>query len=319
MNNNIPRKVIGIGEMVLDLIFRNGQPQCAAPGGSVFNSLVSLSRCAVPALFAGELGCDAAGDLIRLFMDANRLPTNYIEDFVDGQTPVSLAVTDDGQAAYAFYGRAPARRRLPYPPVEKEDVVLFGSYYAVRPDVRAAVRRFLQEAHAQQAILYYDINFRKAHAAEREALLPHFLENFAWATVVRCSDEDLAALFPQRTAEDIYAEYFLPSGKCLIITQGERAIRRMTPEGERTYPVSPVSPASTVGAGDAFNAGWAYGIVQQKIPTASLGHLPEKQWDLLMASARSFAAAACLSWENYVPRNFLAESIGDSGRNGFKF
>ena len=35
------RKVIGIGETILDIIFRDGQPTAAVPGGSVFNGIVS--------------------------------------------------------------------------------------------------------------------------------------------------------------------------------------------------------------------------------------------------------------------------------------
>ena len=42
------RKVIGIGETILDIIFRNGQPTAAVPGGSVFNGVVSLARAGVP-------------------------------------------------------------------------------------------------------------------------------------------------------------------------------------------------------------------------------------------------------------------------------
>ncbi|MCD7937105.1 MAG: carbohydrate kinase, partial [Tannerellaceae bacterium] len=33
------RKVIGIGETILDIIFSNNQPYKAVPGGSVFNGL----------------------------------------------------------------------------------------------------------------------------------------------------------------------------------------------------------------------------------------------------------------------------------------
>ena len=36
------RKVIGIGETILDIIFRGEQPTAAVPGGSVFNGIVSL-------------------------------------------------------------------------------------------------------------------------------------------------------------------------------------------------------------------------------------------------------------------------------------
>ena len=42
------RKIIGIGETILDIIFKNGQPTKALPGGSVFNTMVSLGRLGIP-------------------------------------------------------------------------------------------------------------------------------------------------------------------------------------------------------------------------------------------------------------------------------
>ena len=42
------RKIIGIGETILDIIFRNNQPSHAVPGGSTFNTLISLGRLGVP-------------------------------------------------------------------------------------------------------------------------------------------------------------------------------------------------------------------------------------------------------------------------------
>ena len=42
------RKVIGIGETILDIIFRGDQPSAAVPGGSVFNGIVSLGRMSLP-------------------------------------------------------------------------------------------------------------------------------------------------------------------------------------------------------------------------------------------------------------------------------
>lgn len=48
------RKVFGIGETILDIIFRNDQPQKAVPGGSVFNGLISLGRLNVPVSFTAS-------------------------------------------------------------------------------------------------------------------------------------------------------------------------------------------------------------------------------------------------------------------------
>lgn len=48
------RKVIGIGETVLDIIFKGGKPIEAVPGGSSFNAVISLGRAGVNASFISE-------------------------------------------------------------------------------------------------------------------------------------------------------------------------------------------------------------------------------------------------------------------------
>ena len=56
------RKVIGIGETILDIIFKNNQPTKALPGGSVFNAMISLGRLHTPVCFITELGQDRVGE-----------------------------------------------------------------------------------------------------------------------------------------------------------------------------------------------------------------------------------------------------------------
>jgi len=301
------RKVAGIGETILDIIFQDNQPQRAVAGGSTFNTMVSLSRCGVPALFISELGNDSAGRLIRSFMEANQLSTDYIDFFDDGKSPLALAFLDENRnAEYTFYKNFPETRlNISFPKISGNDILMFGSYFAVDPALRSKVRELLQYARSARAMLYYDINFRKAHAAERQALLPHFIENFELATIVRCSDEDLDVLFPKQNLPEIYERYFLPAKKTLIITRGEKEIEIKTPSWGKTYPVQAITPVSTIGAGDNFNAGLVYGIIKHNIPAAAFDSLPENGWDQLMAWAQLFAANVCLSLENYVPEDFL--------------
>ena len=63
------RRVIGIGETVLDIIFKDDQPIGAVPGGSVFNSLISLGRSGVRAAFISETGHDRVGRRIISFLE----------------------------------------------------------------------------------------------------------------------------------------------------------------------------------------------------------------------------------------------------------
>ena len=68
------RKVIGIGETILDIIFRGDQPSAAVPGGSVFNGIVSLGRMGINVGFISETGNDRVGNIILQFMRENHIP-----------------------------------------------------------------------------------------------------------------------------------------------------------------------------------------------------------------------------------------------------
>ena len=59
-----PSRIIGIGETVFDILFKNNQPQKAVPGGSTFNSIVSLGRAGMHCAMVTEAGGDHVGDLI---------------------------------------------------------------------------------------------------------------------------------------------------------------------------------------------------------------------------------------------------------------
>ena len=89
------RKVIGIGETILDIIFRGEQPTAAVPGGSVFNGIVSLARAGVPICFISETGNDQVGNIILKFMQENHISTEHVNVFPDGKSPVSLAFLNE--------------------------------------------------------------------------------------------------------------------------------------------------------------------------------------------------------------------------------
>ncbi len=67
------RKVIGIGETILDIIFKDEQPIGAVPGGSVFNGVISLGRAGIKAAFICETGNDRVGRKIIQFLEDNHV------------------------------------------------------------------------------------------------------------------------------------------------------------------------------------------------------------------------------------------------------
>ncbi|MDR0681507.1 MAG: PfkB family carbohydrate kinase [Dysgonamonadaceae bacterium] len=300
------RKVIGLGETILDIIFQDNQPRKAVPGGSTFNCMISLGRCKIPALFISELGNDRVGELIKSFMKENNLSSDYVDFFDSGQSPVAMAFLDESRnAEYVFYTNFPENRlNIPFPAIYENDIVIFGSYFAVNPALREKVSDLLRYTQKQKAIIYYDINFRKAHAEERLQLMDFIVENIRCSTITRCSEEDLNVLFPGQTLARICKDYLSKYGKNLIITQGAEDFLLKTPQFEKKYKVDVVTPVSAIGAGDNFNAGLVYGLVKNNISFGDLDVLPENGWDQLIESAKAFAKETCLSMDNYISPAF---------------
>ena len=102
------RKVIGMGETIMDIIFHGAQPTAAVPGGSSFNSIISIGRAGIPAVFVGETGHDEVGRRIADFLNANHVDTSYLRMRSDIQSAVSLAFLDErNDAHYMFYKQPP--------------------------------------------------------------------------------------------------------------------------------------------------------------------------------------------------------------------
>lgn len=257
------KHVIGIGETVLDILFRNDQPQKAVPGGSTFNSIVSLGRAGVPCAMVTETGGDHIGDMICAFLKKNGVSPEYVCRHKGTKSHITLAfLNEQNDAQYEFYkDHATDLLDNSLPTVTKEDVVLFGSFFAVNPVIRPVVGAFLRGAKEAGAWLYYDVNFRKNHIADLPQILGYIEENMRLATVVRGSMEDFEYLYGLRQGDAIY-ERVGQFCSTLILTDGARTIRVYSPKGCETYPVQPIQTVSTVGAGDNFNAGYIYAKLQ---------------------------------------------------------
>ena len=257
------KRVIGIGETVFDILFKDDQPQKAVPGGSTFNSIVSLGRAGVPCAMVTEVGGDHIGDIICRFLQENGVSAEFVCRHEHVKSHITLAFLDENNdAQYVFYkDHASASLDGALPDISREDVVLFGSFFAINPAIRLVVASLLHKAHEAGAWLYYDVNFRKNHIADLPEVMPHVEENMGLADVVRGSVEDFGFLYGLQDGDAVYERV---SRRCstLILTDGARPIRVYSPDGCESFPVQAIETVSTVGAGDNFNAGYIYAMMQ---------------------------------------------------------
>jgi fructokinase len=305
------RKVIGIGETILDIIFKNDEPIGAVPGGSVFNGIISLGRAGVKCGFISETGDDRVGRRIISFLEENHVDASSINVYPESKSPVSLAfLNEQNDAEYIFYKDHPHDRLdFVFPEIQTDDIVMFGSYYAVNPVIRPQVQGFLEYARDKGAILYYDVNFRASHQNEVMKLNANILENLEYADIVRGSQEDFEVMFNKHDAETVYKAQISFYCKNFIYTQGSEPVEvRGTGGFARQYPATQMETVSTIGAGDNFNAGFVYGLIKYGITREMLETgLTAEQWDGLIGLAQQFSANVCKSIHNSIDQEFAVQ------------
>ena len=289
----------------MDLVSEYGIEVRAVPGGSVLNASVSLGRMGIEVHLLSETGDDKAGKVIVDFLKNNGVHTGSIIRHANRKTSLALAFLDSKKnATYTFYHDSPEQLpEIKVPSLRSADILLFGSFYAVKPNRRGFVLKILQKAVERKSLIYYDLNIRKTHAGEMDSLESSFMKNMAVASIVKGSDDDFMHLFGLKDPGAIYAKVS-PYCKILIITRGSKPVHVFTPNFNRKYDVPVITPVSTIGAGDNFNAGFLYGLINSGIDAKNLEEIPVNELDRMVACGLAFAAETCLSTGNYIPVKF---------------
>ena len=310
------RKVIGIGETTLDIIFKDNKPVSAIPGGSAFNAIISLGRSGVNTTFISETGNDRVGNYVIDFLRDNGVNAENVNMYSDSKSSLSLAFLDDNNNAdYIFYKSQPHDQfDFAYPEINRDDIVLFSSFFALNPAVRSQMAAFLEHAHKQGAILYYDVNYRASHRDEVMKITPNLIENLEFSDIVRGSNEDFEILYKQNDADKLYHSKISFYCKKFIYTRGKEPISvHAENDFKKEYTIENMETVSTIGAGDNFNAGFIYGLIRQNITRDDIERgLSEAQWDALITYGKAYAAECCKDIYNYVSKDFGAKLKANS-------
>ena len=298
-------KIYGIGETVLDIIFKDGQPQAAKAGGSVLNSMVSMGRIGLPVSFISEYGADDVGKLIDDFLKSNGVDTSFVHRYQEGSTALALAFLNErNDAHYTFYKDYPGKRLdIEFPSVEESDLIQCGSFYAIWPEIREKFKKFISGAYEKGALVLYDPNFRESHVSELGQLKPLIIENMKIASLVRGSDEDFRNIFSAKTPDEAWEEA-RNYCSCLVYTANADGVFVRTPSFSGRFPVQRIIPVSTIGAGDNFNAGLLTTICRKALRREQLETLTGDGWSQIIETAVAFATHVCMSYENYISPEF---------------
>ncbi len=296
-------QVIGFGEVLLDILAKDGKVMKAQVGGSVLNTLVSLARSGYETSIISEVGPDAPGSIIIEFLTNEGIAQNLLSISTECQTALAFALLNaSGDASYSFYKRYPVNRfaMLEFKP-DRPGYFAFGSTLALDEKVQTSLQVILNKAEEKQFLICYDPNIRQVIGSQSRQV-DIALSHLRRADVVRGSHEDFEQLFGSSNIESVSEKIDAKHPQLLIITSAEHTIQ-LKFQNQNFYVDPPViQVVNTIGAGDAFNAGViAYlidnGFTKSNLTTLTIDHL-----HLLCQKAISFSSIVCQESESYLPR-----------------
>ena len=89
------RKIIAIGESVLDTLLVNDQPKKTFVGGRIANAAASMGYAGIPTAMVSECCSDHVGDIVVKFLAEHSVDVKSIDRFTDGSTEISMIFEND--------------------------------------------------------------------------------------------------------------------------------------------------------------------------------------------------------------------------------
>ena len=279
---------------------RNGEPLTFGIGGSESNVAIGVRRLGVPATWIGRIGDDPAGAMIVRELRAERVETLTTVD----PAPTGLMIrwrpaAQRGRVEY--YRRASAGSNLCEDDVPDELVSGAGLFHAsgitlaLGTDPAAAIARGLAVAREHRVPVSFDLNFRRALWSE-DAAAPALTEAVGWADIVFAGVEEAAIVTGTRDPlQAALALEALGPRQVLIKLGADGCLARV--DGT-TYevPAPRVTVLDTVGAGDAFAAGYLADLLAGAAPAARLA---------TAVAAGAWAVTVSGDWEGMPDRRAL--------------
>ena len=286
------RKIIAIGESVLDTVFNAGQPVRAMVGGRIACATALLASRGWPCSMVSECCTDRVGDLIVDFLERNHVDVRSVDRFTDGATALSAIFQDDDSAARRIvnYGRYPKERfDVVWPRIDEDDVLIFGSLYAIDLPQRERLFELVKHAAERKAIIVYLPGFQHGIDFRITRVMPAILENLELAHVVIAHDSDLTDIFPGETGEEAFhnhIEYY--GGNCLHI-HPDLAVTRLAQAHRNHLPAAGKPTQHML----LWQAAFVAGVVEQLLATdvthQSLPHMDDDAWQALVLKAQQLA------------------------------
>ncbi len=271
-------------------------------GGSESNVAIGLQRLGVPAVWCGRVGDDSLGVLVEREIRAEGVDARVT---VDPAAPTGLMIKESRTPSVqrvTYYRSGSAGSRLVPQDIDEGLIAgaallhLSGITAAVSSQGRDTLRHAVTAAHAAGTPVSFDFNFR-GNLWDRDTAGEFYRDIITQADIVFAGDDEATLAVGLGTGPEDLAHRVAAYGPHQVVIKlgAEGAVALI--DGQTFHQDAvPVEALDTVGAGDAFVAGYLAELV--------LGRGPEQR---LETAART-GAFACLvpgDWEGFPRRHEL--------------
>ncbi|MFJ6302187.1 sugar kinase [Pseudarthrobacter oxydans] len=272
-------------------------------GGSESNVAVGLSRLGVPTVWCGRVGDDSLGLLVEREIRAEGIDVRIA---VDPSAPTGLMIKErrtPSTQRVSYYRAGSAGSRIAPHDVDYRLLAEAGLLHvsgitpALSEQAEATLRYAVKVARTEGVVVSFDLNYR-ANLWSRDAARSVYADIIALSDIVFAGEDEAAiAVGDSSGPEELAGRIAALGPRQAVIKLGAEGALAMVDGGIYRQPATPVDAVDTVGAGDAFVAGYLTEFMSGLGPAACL------------KTAAATGAFACLvqgDWEGFPRRSELA-------------
>jgi fructokinase len=259
--------VVGLGELVWDLL-----PDGDLPGGAPANFAFHAAQLGGEGVVVSAVGKDPAGMALCDWLHAAGVDHDSVQSIDRATGKVSVSLSSSGQPEFVIHENAAWDYLAWNKPLEalaaRTDCVCVGSLAQRSPLSRKIIRRFLL-ATSPGCLRIFDVNLRPPYVSPRV-----IAETVKLANIVKLNEDEWPFV-----AEHLHLSNEWSAGlremvdkyqlRLVALTRGAGGSVLVDKDGIHEAPSQQVQVVDTIGAGDAFAAAMAIGLLHS-VPISRL-------------------------------------------------
>ncbi len=303
------RKIIAIGESVLDTVFRGDTPVKAMVGGRIANAVATLGSLQLPATMCSECCNDSVGDIIVDFFKKHNVGTDSIDRFTDGATALSAIFENEGHDdKIVNYGKYPVDRfDVIWPRIDEDDIVLFGSLYAIDNPQREHLFELVQYARERKAIIVYLPGFQHGINFRITRVMTAILENLEISDIVIAHERDINAIFPGESADEAYHNHIEFYCSTYFHINNDLSVTMFVGKERREFAAATPVTRNMLGWQSGFTAGLIYELMRRGLRRSQLVEVEKEVTEQIVATAFDFAQLCASTVDNCITADYAAK------------